>query len=248
MEDFRHPLANSAAAIGWLLVGVAAVVASVWLLAVETPERAGRDHALKSAAACPSPPRTAPADCLWAQEFTVSDVHLQKGRGDRTRATLTSPETGPWRTEYRNEGPLLEQLRDGDRVVGTIWRGNVVKIAAHDTEQVTDASPTDLAEASLGLATALGPSGLLLTVACGWRWLRRADREPTRPMRALVRLAAALAVAALPPGIAVTLLKAPLWLIPGTWLPLAALCTWCAVDYARRPPKPAPLPRLGVPL
>jgi hypothetical protein len=48
VEDFRHPLANSAAAVGWLLMGVAAVVASVWLSAVNVPERAGHDRALRA--------------------------------------------------------------------------------------------------------------------------------------------------------------------------------------------------------
>lgn len=126
-------------------------------------------------------------------------------------------------------------MSDGDRVVGTVWRGQVVKIASKGTGQVTRASPTDLSEAAVSLAIACGPSGVLLVIACVWRLRRRSEPSLSKPMVCLVLLSVCLAVVAIAAGVLVTALRAPVWLIPGMWLPAAAAMTWYAVRTARKP-------------
>lgn len=225
---------NTATTVVWLLFGVVAVLASVMISTVDVPERLADRRAFESAADCPTAPE-APADCQWKQEFTVSGIRLYRGKSSPITATLTDRGGNEWPTEYRNDGPLLERLGDGDRVVGTVWRGQVVKIATEGAEQVTRASPTDLSEAAVSLAIACGPSGLLLVIACVWRLRRRSEPTLSKPMACLVLLSIGLAVVAIAAGMLVTWLQAPVWLIPGLWLPAAAVMTWYAARAARAP-------------
>ncbi|GHA05502.1 hypothetical protein GCM10010329_29930 [Streptomyces spiroverticillatus] len=232
-----RPLDSPATAVLWLLLGLALAAVSMWLLAVSVPERYAADRAFRTAPVCPAAARTGAADCLRRVEFVVSDVRLGRGkRGASIRARLTSPETGSLYAQFRNDGPVLDGQKDGDRVVGTLWRGDVVTIAAGGAEQPTVISPSRLSEASLGLALATGPSGLLLAFACGLRMRRRAEPRPTRGMRSLVRLAGWLTLASLLASGAVHHFGLPLWCLPVIWLPLAALCTGCEVVFTRRPP------------
>ncbi|MFI0349557.1 hypothetical protein [Actinomadura sp. 9N407] len=229
-----HPLANTWSAVLWLLISAALVVGAVLLLVFSLPGKADEKEAFKTAEPCASAPQ-APADCLWTQEFTVSEIQLYEGRGSDITATLTPDEGTGWQTEYRNDEPVLENLRDGDRVTGTIWRGQIVKIAAKDAEQFTVDSPTDLAEAVLGTVLVMGPPGLLLMVLCGWRLRRRSEPGPSSGMGWGVGLVVGLAMAGLVAGMVVTARQDPLWAIPAIWLPLAALMSWGTVHIARMP-------------
>jgi hypothetical protein len=213
-----------------LLAGVAMMIISVRLSAVDVPEGLANTRAFESAADCPTVPKT-PADCLWKQEFAVSGIRLSRGKRRPITATLTDHWGNEWPTEYRNDGPVLERLGDGDRVVGTIWRGQVVTIAARGTEQVTNANPTELAESALIIAIACGSSGLLLVIACAGL-LRR---PMSKPMACLAGLSIGLLLVPIFAALLANVLNASFWLIPGLWLPAAAVMTWFATRAARRP-------------
>ncbi|MGP4026842.1 hypothetical protein [Actinomadura sp. 3N407] len=58
-----------------LLIGIGLLWASVYLMAVEFPERKDELYALHDAVPCQGPPQR-PADCLWDEESIVSDVRL----------------------------------------------------------------------------------------------------------------------------------------------------------------------------
>ncbi|TDB87175.1 hypothetical protein E1264_15405 [Actinomadura sp. KC216] len=179
------------AAIPVLLIGIGMLCGSAYA-ASEFSERRDELHALRDAPRCAAPPQR-PADCTWTQEFLISDIQLYEGRNSGISAMLTTPNQGyKWPTAYRNDGPLLETLRDGDRVKGTIWRGDVVKIAARGAEQATLTSPYTMAETMLAMVVVLAVSGMLLVFGSGWRLVRWSGRAPTRGMNCVFGAAVGL--------------------------------------------------------
>ncbi|MFI0406339.1 hypothetical protein [Actinomadura sp. 3N508] len=184
------------AAIPVLLIGIGMLLGSVFA-AAEFPERRDELHALRDAPDCAAPPQR-PADCTWTQEFIVSDIQLYEGRNEGIGAMLTTPEQGyEWPTAYRNDGPLLNTLDDGDRVRGTVWRGAVVKIATRDAEQATLASPSTMAETMLAMAIVLAVSGFLFVCSAGWRLVRWSRRVPTRGMNCVLGVAVGMVLGGL---------------------------------------------------
>ncbi|MFC4504729.1 MULTISPECIES: hypothetical protein [Streptomyces] len=216
-----------------LVFGLAVVAISV-LVALGLGDTVERDHGLKSAVDCPSVPLD-PSDCLWRQTFTVSEIHLWSGkRSENIRATLTTANGDEWRTGFRDNGPVLDELRDGDTVTGTIWRGLLVRISAHGADQPTTDNPDTLPESQLAVLVACGPSSLLLVAACGWRVRRIRQPEWSRGMKYLRRLAAGLtgagvlaAFLSIGPGL-------PLWAMPLIWLFPAALMIAFTIALVRR--------------
>ncbi|MFF9013582.1 hypothetical protein ACF09C_11540 [Streptomyces sp. NPDC014870] len=70
---------------------------------------------------------------------------------------------------------FLNQVRPGDRVAGTIWRGEIIVLWKGDAGQRTDAYPEGAAQSSAGV-------GIILLLGGGWgvhasRWFLR-DHEP----------------------------------------------------------------------
>ncbi|RSN52512.1 hypothetical protein [Actinomadura sp. WAC 06369] len=75
-------------------------------------------YALRDAPRCEAPPQGA-AECRWQQEFAVSGVALDDG--EDIVAEFTTPQHGNrWDAEFRTRGPLLEKLREGERVPGVL--------------------------------------------------------------------------------------------------------------------------------
>ncbi|WP_329235118.1 hypothetical protein OG417_29105 [Actinoallomurus sp. NBC_01490] len=216
-----------------LLLCSVASVSVVTLIVVTTAPDGVRDlRAYQAAGRCPAAP-SAPAECRWTQEFTVSGVHLSRGRNDSFRVLLTGPDGARWRTSYSSGGPLLYGIGEGDRVTGTIWRGLLTEIASGDVSQKTLDAPADMRARVLVLALIVIPAGLLLTAACVWR-LCRLRAAPTPGMVATGGLAAGLLIGTL---FCLLLLgdhaENPWWLA-GVWAPMAALLTIVARVYVNQ--------------
>ncbi|MER7243647.1 hypothetical protein [Kribbella sp. NPDC000426] len=159
-----------------LLGGVALVGFAADLSTVVAPDNARELHAYQTARPCTVAP-SAPAECRWTDEFTVSDVHVvpESKRGERS-AVLTSASGVRWITGFGHSGPVLEKLADGDRVVGTVWRGRLTEITGHGAAQETTRAPVNGSGPDI-LALVLASSGLVTIVVCGWR-LRRGRATP----------------------------------------------------------------------
>lgn len=196
------------AAVLTLLGGVALVAVGAFLVVKDVPHGDRDLRAYESAARCPDAP-SAPAECLWTEEFTVSDLHAIRSyqRGAST-AVLISADGTRWETRYPGGGPVLDRISDGDRVTGTIWRGQLMAIAADGASQETDLAPGDMRERSLGIALAIVPSGLLLLAAAVWRLVRR---RGTSGMDAVVGLAVLLPLVAIVSALLVGIVLDLLW-------------------------------------
>ncbi|WP_051300836.1 hypothetical protein [Actinomadura rifamycini] len=210
-----------AVAVTWLLLGIAGVLGAVATVLVAVPGRLADQAAFDAARDCPAAPRE-PADCLWKQEFAISDIRLYSGRGSEITATLTDRAGDVWPTEYRTNEPLLDDLDDGDTVVGTIWLGEVVRIAAPGGVQETTANPGGFAESAVGTALVAGPTGLLLIVASGWRLKHRTRESAPRGLTGFLWFTGGQAAGSLALGLLVIVQGWSVWLIPGLWPVMAA--------------------------
>lgn len=217
-----------------LLCAVAAVSVVALLVVTEAPGGVRDLHAYQAAVRCPAAP-SAPADCLWTQEFTVSGVHLSRGKNDSFRASLTGPDGARWATSYSSGGPLLYGIGAGDRVTGTIWRGLLTEIASGDVSQRTMDAPADMRARVLVLAVIVIPPGLLMTAACVWRLCRlRAVRAPTPGMVATMGLALGLFLGALFCLLVLGERAENLWWVGSAWLLMAGLLTVVARVYVNQ--------------
>ncbi|GAA2153530.1 hypothetical protein GCM10009727_60020 [Actinomadura napierensis] len=218
-----------------LVVGVALVVLGVFLSLRIAPGGVRDLHAYQAAPRCAAPPSGA-AECRWTQTFTVSDIRLTSSRSDVDRAFLTDGHGSRWETEYANRKPVLTDLKKGDHVTGTVWRGRLTEISANGASQRTQAAPADMRTRVLILALMMVPSGLLTAIASGWRLVRRA---PTPGMVATLRVALGMFFA----GLFSPLIGGEnLWMVAALWLTVAAVMTVAARHYVVRKRVPEAVP------
>lgn len=216
-----------------LLSGTALVLVGVLMSVRFAPDGVRDLHAYEAAPRCASAPSGA-ADCRWTQPFTVAGVHLNGGKRDVDRAVLTSADGTRWETAYTDRKPLLSELKKGDRVTGTVWRGLLTEIAAKGAAQRTQDAPVDMRTRVLILALIVVPSGLVIATAGAWRLVRRGD--PTTGMVSTLGLGVGLFFAALfSPVIGGENLGG----VAAVWLPVAAVMTGVAIYYTVQKREPA---------
>jgi hypothetical protein len=163
---------SAAGAIVFLLVGLGMVAGAVGALVAYVPDGDRDLRAYEASTPCPTVP-VEPADCLWKQEFTVTEVDDPGGRGKEPYTILTDADGNRWRSTYGNSGPVWGELAKGDRVTGTIWRGTLTEISEGTASQRTSQAPADMRARSAVLALILLPSGLILAIVSAWRFARR---------------------------------------------------------------------------
>ncbi|MGI5206927.1 hypothetical protein ACQEU6_35790 [Spirillospora sp. CA-108201] len=163
---------STAGAIVFLLVGLAMVAGAVGALVTYLPDGDLDLRAYEAATPCPTVP-IEPADCLWKQGFTVTEVDDPGGRGKEPYTVLTDADGHRWRSTFANRGPVWGELAKGARVTGTIWRGTLTEISKGGASQRTSQAPADMRARSAVLALILLPSGLILAIVSAWRVARR---------------------------------------------------------------------------
>lgn len=117
-----------------------------------------RERDFRAAPVCAAVPVRA-SDCRWQQKFTVRSVDLHRSsRSESPEAELLLPSGKAWHVAFRDTNPVVSGLEPKDKVVGLIWRGDVVELRDTDGErqETTDGAldwPTDrLAGALAGLS------------------------------------------------------------------------------------------------
>ncbi|MGI5324940.1 hypothetical protein [Actinomadura nitritigenes] len=231
--SLRGILRSRVGAVVVLLSGTALVLVGVLMSMRFAPDGVRDLHAYEAAPRCASAP-SKPADCRWTQPFTVTGVHLTSSRSEGDRAVLAGADGTRWETEYANRTPLVGELKKGDRVTGTVWRGLLTEIAAKGAAQRTQDAPVDMRTRVLILALIVVPSGLVIAAAGGWRLVRRGD--PTTGMVATLGLGVALFFGALfSPVIGGENLAG----VAAVWLPIAAIMTGIAIYYTVQKREPA---------
>lgn len=229
-----------------LVAGIGLVALAAGLLLAYVPDGDRDLRAYESADRCPSAPQK-PADCRWTAEFTVSDVRLTHKKSESDSALLTDADGDTWETSYAKRGPVLGGLDKGDQVTGTVWRGRLTEISTGDASQRTQAAPADMRTRILIATLMFGPTGVLMTLVCAWRLLRRRSApEATQGMVSALGLAFSLVLAGLFTPLLASGGGENFSTILAVWLPIAALmtiatCAYTAVKKRMTSPRPAPL-------
>ncbi|MFF2779574.1 hypothetical protein ACFVU3_32330 [Streptomyces sp. NPDC058052] len=153
------------------LVGLAALLGGLTLLAVVLPGAAADERAFLSAAPCQA---TSTDDCLRTTWFSVDSVHIRRGKSSGGEMSLTGPEPGSRTVKFSGVSGFLERTRPGARVAGTSWRGSIVQLSDSEGGQRTDAHPVggSLFAAGFGIVLVLA-GGLGITTVRSW--IRRPD-------------------------------------------------------------------------
>ncbi|MFD4606141.1 hypothetical protein ACFWPQ_50080 [Streptomyces sp. NPDC058464] len=177
---------RSQASGGALLVGAAvAAFACFYLFTEMLPTTVREYRAYRAAEVCAdSVPAGPTEDCLRTVTFTVRDTVVD-GHGGfaprrhmRFEATLSGTRYWNGVVAFGDPGPVLRQLRTGDRVDAVVWRGAVMRLLRYDDEQATTDEPRDEPQMFAGL----GVTAALLAALAAWfglvRLVRPDDPEP----------------------------------------------------------------------
>ncbi|MFH9352443.1 hypothetical protein [Kitasatospora sp. NPDC017646] len=143
---------------GGALLAAAALVpaATAWyLLAVMLPDDTERYHSYTTAAPCPAgSPGAAVEECVRTVPFTVSGTVVHSaGKSSRFRATLDGAPIWSGEVGFGDAGPLLDALKPGDRVDGTVWRGRVMRLERAGIAQSSYDAPRNEAQFTAGVGT-----------------------------------------------------------------------------------------------
>ncbi|MFF3938368.1 hypothetical protein [Streptomyces phaeofaciens] len=212
---------------------------SAWL-----PSGLGRHREYGEAAPCPGrAPVQRYEDCLRTVTFTVEGTDIPRAKKKGYRATLSGTPFWDGAVAFGDRDPLLTELRPGDRVTGTVWRGQVMTIAGGGARQSTTDEPRDEPQMPVALGTGAGLLAVLGLVFGSALMLRpgRRERFVWQPYgrRLLITTVSASFLAGLL-GVGTGL---PWWLVPA----VAVLVVWAGAVLIYGWDRPeGDMPRTGI--
>ncbi|MGW0683905.1 hypothetical protein ACWD2L_11155 [Streptomyces sp. NPDC002754] len=161
----------------WLLVAVLMLAIGAAMIP-EFRAAQQREREFRAAPVCASPPVEV-SNCRWKQKFTVRDVDLNRGsRHKPPETTLLLPSGKTWHVTFRNANPVVSGLEEHDKVVGLIWRGDVVDLRdAEGERQATSDDPLDRPTDRLAGALACLSFGAAALVGSLWSAFARGNRR-----------------------------------------------------------------------
>ncbi|MFE7558776.1 hypothetical protein [Kitasatospora sp. NPDC057500] len=210
---------------GALLAAAAlAPAAAAWyLFAALLPDDAERYRSYTAAAPCPAAsPGAAVEECVRTVPFTVAGTVVRHaGKSSEFRATLDGAPLWSGEVRFSDAGPLLEDLKPGERVDGTVWRGRVMGLERSGVAQRSADKPRDEAQftAAAGTFAAL----LALFTAAGGALLL-AGRRATAALARSLFLWTLLACGA--PAALAFWAGLPWWTVPAAAVPAALYAAW----------------------
>ncbi|QFR02594.1 hypothetical protein F9278_16375 [Streptomyces phaeolivaceus] len=187
----------------------------LWVFTVWLPEDMDRYEAYGAAEPCAAgAPAAEWEECLRTVSFTVDGTRNTQSRTRSHEATLSGAPFWNGAVSFGDPDPLLERLRPGDRVTGTVWRGDVTVLARGDVRQSTSAEPRDEFQMTAAVGTLAG----LLAALAFWLGTTRLTGPRDREHRTWARygkpLLIALLTACFGVGLPFARLGLPWWLVP----------------------------------
>ncbi|WP_188297325.1 hypothetical protein [Streptomyces sp. CBMA156] len=211
---------------GGALLAAAALVpaAAAWyLFAVLLPDDTERYRSYSAAATCPAAgERAAVEECVRTVPFTVSGTVL---RSKNLRATLDGAPYWSGEVPFGDTGPLLDDLKPGDRVDGTVWRGRVMRLERAGVAQASSDQPRDEMQITAGLGTF---AALFAVLAAVLGALRFTGRPGTAALARSLLLWTLLACGV--PSVLAFRIGLPWWTVPAVAVPAVLL----AAEAVRR--------------
>ncbi|MFF4269136.1 hypothetical protein [Streptomyces sp. NPDC001536] len=224
--------------VGVLLVLLSLVPAvSCWLVfSAWLPHDVERYREYRAAEPCPDPSTVGKgADCLLTVAFTVERTRNEPGkRSGGYTATLDGTPVWSGTVSFGDPDPVLERLAPGDRITGTVWRGDVMTVGKGELRQNTSDAPRDEPQMTYALGTFLG---LLAALGLGFgavRIARPLGREPFtwRPLGKTLLIVVTAACAGV--GLPAVWIGVPSWIVPAVVVPIVAVTAWRLHQHVRR--------------
>ncbi|MDQ0601463.1 hypothetical protein QF037_005808 [Streptomyces canus] len=210
---------------GWL-------VFSAWL-----PSDVERYQDYRAAEPCPdrSAARAAAEDCLLTVALTVERTRNEPGkRSGSYTATLDGAPVWSGTVSFGDPDPVLERLVPGDRITGTLWRGEVMTVGKGELRQNTSDAPRDEPQMTYAIGTFLG---LLAALGLGFgavRIARPLGHEPFtwRPLGKTLLIVMTVACAGV--GLPAVWIGVPSWIVPVVVVPIVAVTAWQLHQHVRQ--------------
>ncbi|MEW1635346.1 hypothetical protein AB0469_14850 [Streptomyces sp. NPDC093801] len=220
-----------------------------FVLAVQVPHDTGRLRDYAAAAPCPADSTAREWErCVRTVPFTVEEVKLNGERAKRFTATVAGAPFWNGKLSFGDPGPLLERLGPGNKVTGTVWRGQVMTLARGDIRQSTAEEPRDEAQITAGIGTYGGLTAALGLWFAAVRLTGRPRLYEPHGWRGLGRpLLIAMAVICLAVAVASYMLGIPWWAVPAVAAALSAFTARQFDRYRRRNPLLPEPPALSLP-
>ncbi|MFJ8824852.1 hypothetical protein ACIREE_24095 [Streptomyces sp. NPDC102467] len=219
---------------GVLLILAAVISVVLCWLAFTAWLPSDRDRYQDYRAAEPCPARAteqerARTDCLGSRPFTVVRTVIKDGGRNATyEATLKDGTSWQGVVDFGDPGPLLDELKPGDRVTATVWRRDIVVLGKGGVRQNSSAAPRDELQmnAAMGMGAALLAAEALVFGAV--RLVRPRDLAPFTWEPYGRRLLITIVVVCFGVGLPAVWTGLPWWTVPAAGLPLmlgaAVLC------------------------
>lgn len=233
----KAPSALRARVLGVLLVLGALVpaVGGYFVFSAWLPSDTQRYREYMAAEPCPAGTvATAGEDCVRTYAFTVEKTKNDSGsRGSSYTATLTM---GPsWRStvDFGDSGPVLEVLKPGDRVTGTVWRRQIMTVSKGDLRQNTAEAPRDEPQMTVAIGTFLALLAALGFVFGAVRVVRPRDFAPFgwRPYGKILVIVAGVGCGVV--GLPAVWLDWPSWIVPVVVVAALGVTAWQLYLYYR---------------
>ncbi|QYX79915.1 hypothetical protein [Streptomyces akebiae] len=210
-----------------LTLSLAPLLACVLVFAVWLPRDRDRYEAYWAAVPCAAEvPAAAWEDCLRTVSFTVDSTRNKAGRTSSYLATLSGSPFWNGTVSFGDPDPLLERLRPGDRITGTVWRGDVTVLSQGDVSQSTSEEPRDERQMTAAIGTFAGLLGALGIWLGAMRLTGPRDREHRTWAEYGKPLLIALLVACFGLGLPSVWLGLPWWLVPAVVVPVMVYTSW----------------------
>ncbi|MEV7886476.1 hypothetical protein ACWD3I_00905 [Streptomyces sp. NPDC002817] len=228
--------------VGVLLVLLSVVPAvSCWLVfSAWLPSDVERYQEYRAADPCPdrstaTAAATTAEDCLLTITLTVERTRNEPGRrsGSYTAALDGAP-VWSGTVSFGDPDPVLERLVPGDRITGTLWRGEVMTVGKGELRQNTSDAPRDEPQMTYAIGTFLG---LLAALGLGFGAVRIARPQGHEPFtwRPLGKtLLIVTTVACVGVGLPAVWIGVPSWIVPAVVVPIVAVTAWQLHQHLRQ--------------
>ncbi|MEU6376906.1 hypothetical protein [Streptomyces sp. NPDC046909] len=224
--------------VGVLLVLLSLVAAfggylvfSVWV-----PSDMERRQDYLAAGPCLGPAEAeAGEDCVLTVAFVVEGTRNSKrGKGSSYTATLSS---SVWNgtVAFGDPDPVLERLVPGDRVTGTVWRGQVMTVGKGELRQDTADAPRDEPQFAVGVGTFLELLAALGLWFGAVRIARPLDVAPLtwRPLGKVMLIVTGVASGVV--SLVAVWTGVPFWVVPGVLVAIVGVTAWQLHLHYRQP-------------
>ncbi|MDX3133676.1 hypothetical protein PV367_28755 [Streptomyces europaeiscabiei] len=206
-----------------LMLSLVPLLACVLVFGVWLPQDMNRYEEYGAAEPCGvGAPAKEWEDCLRTVSFTVDNTRNTRSRSSGYRAALSGAPLWNRTVEFGSPDPLLERLRPGDRVTGTVWRGDITSLSQGDVRQSTSEEPRDEPQMTAAIGTFAGLLAALGFWLGAMRLAEPRDREHRTWAGYGKPFLITLLIACVGVGLPSVWIGLPWWLVPALVVPLMA--------------------------